>query len=54
MPGSSLKTALDRACESFIASLNEVTLADLLRNPGMRQQFKNIYIAIANRAAVKR
>lgn len=54
VPGCSLKAALDRACAAFIANLNEVTLADLLRDPGMRQQFKNIDIAVANRAAVRR
>ena len=45
-PGCSLKTALDRAGRAFIAALNEVTLADLLNDRGMRQQFKNIEIAI--------
>lgn len=53
-PGCSLKTALDRACAAFIASLNEVTLADLLRVQGMRRQFKNVDIAIASRTAVRR
>ena len=49
MAGCSLKTALDRASAAFIASLNEVTLADLLRNAGMRQQFRNVDIAVASR-----
>jgi len=53
-PGCSLKTALDRACAAFIGSLNEVTLADLLRDRGMRRQFRNIDIAIASRTAVGR
>jgi len=43
-PGCSLKTALDRAGRAFIAALNEVTLADLLNDRGMMQQFKNIEI----------
>ena len=50
-PGCSLKTALDRASAAFIATLDEVTLADLLGEPGMRRQFKNIDIAVAVRAA---
>jgi Rrf2 family nitric oxide-sensitive transcriptional repressor len=53
-PGCSLKTALDRASGAFIASLNEVTLADLLRDRGMRRQFKSLDIAITSRAAVRR
>jgi Rrf2 family nitric oxide-sensitive transcriptional repressor len=46
LPDCSLKTALDRASTAFIAELNEVTLADLLGNAGMRRQFKSIDIAI--------
>lgn len=45
-PGCSLKVALDRATRAFLATLNEVTLADLLHNRRMKQQFKNIRIAI--------
>lgn len=41
-PGCSLKGALDRAGRAFIATLNEVTLADLFADRGMRQQFKRI------------
>ncbi|MGH8137558.1 MAG: Rrf2 family transcriptional regulator [Steroidobacteraceae bacterium] len=44
--GCSLKTALDRAGHAFIASLNEVTLADLLRDKAMRQQFRGVDIEI--------
>jgi len=39
---------------AFIASLNEVTLADLLGDRARRRQFKNVDIAIASRAAVRR
>ena len=53
-PGCSLKTALDRASAAFIGSLNEVTLADLLCDRGMRRQFKYVDIAVASRAAVRR
>lgn len=44
--GCSLKTALDRAGHAFIAALNEVTLADLLSDKVMRQQFGDVEIAI--------
>ena len=44
--GCSLKTALDRAGHAFIAALNEVTLADLLSDHVMRQQFRDVQIAI--------
>lgn len=54
LPGCSLKTALDRASTAFIASLNEVTLADLLRNRGMRQQFRNVDIAVETRTISRR
>ena len=50
LPGCSLKTALDRASVAFIAELNRVTLADLLGNPGMQRQFRNIDIAIRDDA----
>jgi Rrf2 family transcriptional regulator, nitric oxide-sensitive transcriptional repressor len=42
LPGCSLKAALDRGSRAFIAALNEVTLADLLHNPQMKQQLKRI------------
>jgi Rrf2 family nitric oxide-sensitive transcriptional repressor len=45
-PGCSLKSALDRASAAFMASLEGVTLADLLGAAGMRRQFKNIDIAV--------
>lgn len=41
-PGCSLKAALDRGGRAFIATLNEVTLADLFEDRGMRKQFKRI------------
>ncbi len=44
--GCSLKTALDRAGHAFIAALNEVTLADLLSDKLMRQQFRGVEIEI--------
>ena len=44
--GCSLKTALDRAGHAFIAALNEVTLADLLSDKVMRQQFGDVEIGI--------
>jgi Rrf2 family transcriptional regulator, nitric oxide-sensitive transcriptional repressor len=44
--GCSLKTALDRAAHAFIASLNEVTLADLLNDRLMRRQFRDVDIEI--------
>jgi Rrf2 family nitric oxide-sensitive transcriptional repressor len=50
-PGCSLKGALDRAARAFIVSLNEVTLADLMGDAQMRQQFKAIDILVAGRAA---
>lgn len=50
-PGCSLKGALDRAAGVFILSLNEVTLADLMGDARMRQQFKAIDILVAGRAA---
>lgn len=43
--GCSLKSALNQARRAFIAALNEVTLADLLSDPGMRRQFRKIRIA---------
>ncbi|MEO6896001.1 MAG: Rrf2 family transcriptional regulator [Caldimonas sp.] len=49
-PGCSLKGALDRASAAFIASLNEVTLADLLHEPSMRRQFRKIDIAVESRS----
>ena len=49
-PGCSLKAALDRGSRAFLAALNEVTLADLLHDPRMKRQFKNIAIAIDERA----
>jgi Rrf2 family transcriptional regulator, nitric oxide-sensitive transcriptional repressor len=45
LPGCSLKAALDRGSHAFIATLNEVTLADLLHNPQMKQQLKRIEFA---------
>jgi len=48
-PGCSLKAALDRGGRAFIAALNEVTLADLLGNRKMKQQFKRIDIASIDR-----
>ena len=53
-PGCSLKSALDRASAAFMASLDVVTLADLLGAPGMRRQFKNIDIAVESRPASRR
>ena len=50
-PGCSLKGALDRAGQAFISSLNEVSLADLMADPRMRQQFKAIDILVAARRA---
>ena len=50
-PGCSLKLTLDRAGRAFIASLNEVTLADLMGDARMRQQFKTIDILVAERDA---
>jgi Rrf2 family nitric oxide-sensitive transcriptional repressor len=44
-PGCSLKRALDRGGRAFIAALNEVTLADLLVDRQMKQQFKRIDFA---------
>lgn len=44
--GCSLKTALDRAGHAFIDSLNEVTLADLLEDKLMRQQFRDRVIQL--------
>ena len=52
--GCSLKTALDRASRAFVATLNEVTLADLMDNRGMKQQFKNIDIEVQTRGRVRR
>jgi Rrf2 family nitric oxide-sensitive transcriptional repressor len=49
-PGCSLKGALDRGSRAFIAALNEVTLADLLQERRMKQQFKNIDITIGGYA----
>jgi Rrf2 family transcriptional regulator, nitric oxide-sensitive transcriptional repressor len=45
-PGCSLKTELDRAGRAFIATLNEVTLQDLLNDAGMRRQFRGIDISV--------
>ena len=42
LPGCSLKRALDRGSRAFITTLNEVTLADLLEDRRMKQQFKRI------------
>ncbi len=50
-PGCSLKAALDRGSRAFIATLNEVTLADLLCDRQMKQQFKRIDIANGERPA---
>jgi Rrf2 family transcriptional regulator, nitric oxide-sensitive transcriptional repressor len=44
--GCSLKTALDRAGHAFIASLNQVTLADLLSDTLMRQQFSGVAVEL--------
>lgn len=52
-PGCSLKTAFDRAGRAFVATLNEVTLADLMEDRGMKQQFKNIEIEVRPRAQVR-
>jgi Rrf2 family nitric oxide-sensitive transcriptional repressor len=52
-PGCSLKTALDSAGRAFIAALNEVTLADLLKDRSMQQQFKNIEIKVGRRTRVR-
>jgi Rrf2 family transcriptional regulator, nitric oxide-sensitive transcriptional repressor len=41
-PGCSLKRALDRGSRAFIATLNEVTLADLLGDRQMKQQFSRV------------
>jgi len=49
-PGCSLKMALDRGSRAFIAALNEVTLADLLGDRQMKQQFKRIDIASIDRS----
>jgi Rrf2 family nitric oxide-sensitive transcriptional repressor len=48
-PGCSLKRALDRGGRAFIASLNEVTLADLLEDRQMKRQFKRIDFASADK-----
>ena len=50
-PGCSLKTALDRAGHAFLASLNEVTLADLLGDARMQRQFKTVDALVAGLAA---
>lgn len=39
-PDCSLKASLDRASKVFVATMNEVTLADLLGAPRMRRQFR--------------
>lgn len=44
-PGCSLKTALNRGSRAFIATLNEVTLADLIGDAGMKRQIRNIKMA---------
>ena len=43
-PGCSLKAALDRARRAFVASLDEVTLADLLNDRRMRRQFHELEV----------
>lgn len=43
--GCSLKAALNEAKRAFIATLNDVTLADLLNDPEMRRQYRTIEIA---------
>lgn len=44
-PACSLKAALDRGSRAFIATLNEVTLADLLGDRAMKRQFKIVDLA---------
>jgi Rrf2 family transcriptional regulator, nitric oxide-sensitive transcriptional repressor len=44
-PGCSLKSALDRGRVAFVATLNEVTLADLLGDEAMHHQLGNIKVA---------
>jgi Rrf2 family nitric oxide-sensitive transcriptional repressor len=51
LPGCSLKRALARASEAFIASLNQTTLAELIGDARMRQQFQTIDLIVAARAA---
>ena len=46
LPGCSLRTALDRASRAFVATMNDVTLADLLADAGMKRQFKGLDIAV--------
>ncbi len=46
LPGCSLRTALDRASRAFVAALDDVTLADLLADTGMKRQFKGLDIAV--------
>jgi Rrf2 family nitric oxide-sensitive transcriptional repressor len=41
-PACSLKTALSRGSRAFIATLNEVTLGDLLANSRMKRQFRRV------------
>jgi Rrf2 family nitric oxide-sensitive transcriptional repressor len=45
LAGCSLKATLDRGSRAFIAALNEVTLADLLRDRQMTQQLKKVHFA---------
>jgi Rrf2 family nitric oxide-sensitive transcriptional repressor len=40
LPGCSLKAALMRGSRAFVSAMNEVTLADLLGEPGMKRQLK--------------
>ncbi|MBS0366520.1 MAG: Rrf2 family transcriptional regulator [Proteobacteria bacterium] len=47
-PGCSLKNSLDRAGRAFIATLNEVTLADLLSDKAMKRQFRGVEIEVRN------
>lgn len=41
-PACSLKTALNRGSRAFIATLNEVTLGDLLADKAMKRQFRRV------------
>jgi Rrf2 family transcriptional regulator, nitric oxide-sensitive transcriptional repressor len=49
MPGCSLKRVLDRATRVFIAALSEVTLADLLDDRQMRNQFRDLGLSRAGK-----
>jgi len=46
LPGCSLKSAFARASRAFIASLNEATLADLLNDRQMKQQFRGVRVVV--------